>query len=171
MKLSTLCIRDNTRFVFQSSKSLARVIFVRSHKIVCVEIHLDDLLRVGSKLCIHLEYQDKKMNYMVTIAWVLECCFAHIRSIRTSGTMARWSHRLVQEAFLCYRLRFGPMESRTQSDDLLTGLTIDLSGTQSYGLYRIRTNCAQLALGISVSTYSEGGLSQSITQMELWDMS
>ena len=110
------------------------------------------------------------MNYTITIAQVFEYCFAHIRSIQTSDSMGRWSHRLVQEAFLCYRLRFGPMESRTQSDDLLTGLTIDLSGTQSYGSYRICTSCFQLALGISGSTYLEGGLSQSVTQIDFWDM-
>ena len=110
------------------------------------------------------------MNYTATIAWVPICCLAHIRSIRTSGTMARWSHRLVQEAFLCYRLRFGPMESRTQSDDLYAGLTADLSGTRSYGSYGVHTSCVQLALGISGSAYLEGGLSQSLTQMDFWDM-
>ena len=107
---------------------------------------------------------------MVTKAWVPKYCFVHIRSIQTLGTMARWSHRLIQEAFLCYRLRFGPMESRTQSDDLYAGLTADLSGTQSDGSYGVRTGCVQLALGISGSTYLEGGLSQLVTQMDIWDM-
>ena len=110
------------------------------------------------------------MNYTATIAWVPICCLAHIRSIRTSGTMARWSHRLVQEAFLCYRLRFGPMESHTQSDDLYAGLTADLSETRSYGSYGVRTGCVQLALGISDIAYLEGGLSQSVTQIDFWDV-
>ena len=110
------------------------------------------------------------MNYTTTIDQVLKCCLAHIWSIWMSGTMARWSHRLVQEAFLCYRLRFGPIESCTQSDDLYTGLTADLSGTQSDGSYEVRNGYVQLALGISDSTYLEGGLSQSVTQIDFWDM-
>ena len=56
MELSTLSVRDNTQLVFQFSKSLVRVIFVRSHKIVYVETHLDDFFEVDSELCIHLEY-------------------------------------------------------------------------------------------------------------------
>ena len=48
MGLSTLSVRDSAQFVFQFSKSLAKVIFVRYHKILCVETHLSDLLIVGS---------------------------------------------------------------------------------------------------------------------------
>ena len=48
MGLSTLSVRDNTQLVFQFSKSLTRVISVKSHEILCIETHLDDLLRVGS---------------------------------------------------------------------------------------------------------------------------
>ena len=110
------------------------------------------------------------MNYIATIAWISEYCLMHIWSIRTSSTMARWSHRLVQEAFLCYQLTFRPMEPHTQSDDLWTGLTTDLSRTQSDGSYGVRTGYVQLALGISGSSYLEGGLSQSVTQIDFWDM-
>ena len=48
MGLSTLSVRDNARTVFQFSKTLARVILVRSHEILYVETHLGDLLEVGS---------------------------------------------------------------------------------------------------------------------------
>ena len=48
MGLSTLSVRDNTQTVFQFSKTLAKVILVRCHKILCVETHLGDLLEVGS---------------------------------------------------------------------------------------------------------------------------
>ena len=48
MGLSTLSVRDSVRTVFQFSKSLARVILVRGHWILCVETHLGDLLGVGS---------------------------------------------------------------------------------------------------------------------------
>ena len=48
MGLSTLSVRDSARTVFQFSKTLAKVILVRSHEILCVETHLGDLLGVGS---------------------------------------------------------------------------------------------------------------------------
>ena len=48
MGLSTLSVRDSAQFMFQFSKTLAKVIFVRCHEILCIETHLDDLLRVGS---------------------------------------------------------------------------------------------------------------------------
>ena len=48
MKLSTLSVKDSAWTVFQFSKTLAKVILVRSHEILCVETHLGDLLEVGS---------------------------------------------------------------------------------------------------------------------------
>ena len=48
MGLSTLSVRDSAQTVFQFSKTLAKVILVRSHEILCVETHLGDLLGVGS---------------------------------------------------------------------------------------------------------------------------
>ena len=56
MGFSTLSVRDSAHTVFQFRKSLARVILVRSHVILSVEIHLGDLLRVGSSLFIYPEY-------------------------------------------------------------------------------------------------------------------
>ena len=48
MGLSTLSVRDSARIVFQFSKTLAKVISVRCHEILCIETHLDDLLGVGN---------------------------------------------------------------------------------------------------------------------------
>ena len=93
------------------------------------------------------------MNYTITIAQVLEYCFVYIQSIRMLGTIARWSNRLVQKVFLCYQLGFEPIESHTQLDDLETDLTLDLSGTSSFGSYKIYTGRVQLALNISGNIY------------------
>ena len=48
MGLSTLSVRDSARTVFQFSKTLAKVVLVRCHEILCVETYLGDLLEVGS---------------------------------------------------------------------------------------------------------------------------
>ena len=48
MGLSTLSVRDSARFVFQFSKTLARIISMRFHEILCIETHLDDLLGVDN---------------------------------------------------------------------------------------------------------------------------
>ena len=48
MGLSTLNVRDSARTVFQFSKTLAKVILVRCHEILCIETHLGDLFGVGS---------------------------------------------------------------------------------------------------------------------------
>ena len=47
MGLSTLSVRDIAQTMFQFSKTLVRVILVRSHEILCVETHLGDLLGVA----------------------------------------------------------------------------------------------------------------------------
>ena len=44
MGLFTLIVRDGTRTVFQFSKTLAKVILVRCHKILCIETHLGDFV-------------------------------------------------------------------------------------------------------------------------------
>ena len=50
MELSALSIRVNAQFMFQFSKSLAKIILMRSHKIEHVETHLEVLFEVDSEL-------------------------------------------------------------------------------------------------------------------------
>ena len=50
MELFALSIRVNAQIVFQFSKALAKIILMRSHRIECIETHLDVLFGVGSKL-------------------------------------------------------------------------------------------------------------------------
>ena len=48
MGLSTLSVRDSAQTVFQFNKTVAKIILVRCHEILCIEIHLGDLLGVDS---------------------------------------------------------------------------------------------------------------------------
>ena len=50
MELFALSVRVNAQIVFRFSKALTRVILVRSHKIKCIETHIELLFRVGSEL-------------------------------------------------------------------------------------------------------------------------